>query len=151
MAATEGNDWWKQRSKHGRDKIIESPEVMLEGIYEYLESKGASFLEKPEAIKSGDMAGTQMNLKIKDYPTLAELAHFLGFKTIQSWYNYKQYEGFLEVITHGEEIIRSWKLKGAAINLYNPSIVARDLGLADKKEVTKIKVGKEAEGAVYED
>lgn len=135
MAANKGNQFWKKRSKHGRDKIIESPEIMLEAIYEFLEQKTDEKIHKPEAIKSGDNAGTQFDLKIKDYPTLSELAHFLGFKTLKSWYNYKDYEGFLQVITHAEEIIKTWKLKGAAVNVYNHSIVARDLQLADKKDI----------------
>ena len=136
MPAPKGNNFWKLRSKHGRDKIIESPEVMLDAIYEFLELKSEETIEKPEAIKSGDNAGTQFDLKFKDYPTLSELAHFLGFKTLKTWYNYKNDKDFLQVITHAEEIFSTWKLKGAAIGVYNHSIVARDLGLADKKELT---------------
>lgn len=133
-AAPVGNEFWKLRSKHGRDKIIESPEVMLDAVYEFLEHKTNTKLERPEIIKGGDFAGTQVDVKIKDYPTLSELAHFLGFMTLKSWYDYKEYDGFLIVISHAEEIIKTWKLKGAAINVYNQSIVARDLGLVDKKE-----------------
>lgn len=133
----EGNQFWKQRSKHGRDKIIESPQVMLDAVYEFLALKSESTIDKPELLKGGDAAGTQCNLTTKDYPTLAELAHFLGFKTLQSWYNYKERPDFLEVITHAEEIIKTWKIKGASVGAYNQSIVARDLGLADKKEVKK--------------
>ena len=134
MGAPAGNEFWKLRSRHGRKKIVESPEIMLEAIYEFLEIKSNETLSKPEMIKSGDNAGAQVDLKTKDYPTIQELAHFLGFMTIQSWYDYKNYKGFSEVITHAQEIIYSWKIKGAVVNAYNMSIVARELGLADKTE-----------------
>ena len=35
-----------------------------------------------------------------------------------------------------EEIIRQQKFEGAAANLLNANIIARDLGLADKAEIT---------------
>lgn len=133
-AAPVGNEFWKLRSKHGRDRIIESPEVMLDAIHEFLELKENTYLDKPEMIKGGEMAGIQVNLKVKDYPTLSELAHFLGFMTLKSWRDYKERDGFLTVITYAEEIISNWKLKGTAIGVYNHNIVARDLGLVDKKE-----------------
>lgn len=133
-AAPKGNEFWKLRSKHGRDRIIESPEVMLDAVHEFLELKENTYLDKPEMIRGGEMAGTQVNVKIKDYPTLSELAHFLGFMTLKSWRDYKERDGFLTVITYAEEIISNWKLKGTAIGVYNHNIVARDLGLVDKKE-----------------
>ena len=30
MAAPKNNSFWKMRSKHGRDKIFKTPEIMLE-------------------------------------------------------------------------------------------------------------------------
>ena len=35
MAAPKGNEFWKLRSKHGRDKIFKTPEIMLVAINEY--------------------------------------------------------------------------------------------------------------------
>lgn len=135
MGAALENKWWKKRSKHGRDKIIESPEVMLEAVEEFFELKNSTYLAKPVMMTGGDLQGKTMNLEFKDYPTLEELSHFLGFKSFQTWYNYKKREDFLEVVTYAEEVIRSWKIKGAAIGLYNHNIVARDIGLSDKQEV----------------
>ncbi|SMP36850.1 terminase small subunit, partial [Shimia sagamensis] len=39
------------------------------------------------------------------------------------------------VMTRVEQIIRQQKFEGAAAELLNPNIIARDLGLADKKEI----------------
>ena len=35
-----------------------------------------------------------------------------------------------------DEIIRTQKFEGASADLLNPNIIARDLGLADKSELT---------------
>ena len=35
MAATKGNQFWKARAKHGRDKIFKTPELMLEAAFDY--------------------------------------------------------------------------------------------------------------------
>jgi|WetSurMetagenome_2_1015567.scaffolds.fasta_scaffold07132_8 hypothetical protein len=37
MAAPEGNQFWKLRSKHGRDKLFATPELLLEAACEYFE------------------------------------------------------------------------------------------------------------------
>ncbi|WP_290688531.1 terminase small subunit [Haematobacter sp. UBA3484] len=41
-----------------------------------------------------------------------------------------------EVITRVEQIIRTQKFEGAAADLLNPNIIARELGLADKTEMS---------------
>jgi len=51
-------------------------------------------------------------------------------------------EDFLTVITRIEEIIYEQKFTGSASGFFNANIIARDLGLADKKEVdNKLSVG----------
>lgn len=42
----------------------------------------------------------------------------------------------LAVITQAEAVIYEQKFTGAAADLLNPNIIARDLGLADKKELS---------------
>ena len=138
MAAPKGNKFHELRSKDGRDKLFESPEVLKAEIIKYFKSVSEKTLKKPELIKSGDFAGRQYDLEIDDFPTKPELAHFLGFAKWESLSNYKDYTlDFLEVVTWAEETIANWKLKEAAIGNLNPNIIARDLGLADKSE-TKV-------------
>ena len=38
MAATPGNQWWKLRSKHGRDAIFTSPEILESACEEYFKA-----------------------------------------------------------------------------------------------------------------
>jgi hypothetical protein len=42
----------------------------------------------------------------------------------------------VQVTTRVDEIIRTQKFQGAAADLLNPNIIARDLGLSEKSEIT---------------
>lgn len=52
----------------------------------------------------------------------------------ETWATYRTKEGFIGVTRKAEQIIRTQKFSGAAADLLNPNIIARDLGLVDKKE-----------------
>jgi hypothetical protein len=63
------------------------------------------------------------------------------FVDIHSLRDYKKnpdYKGFSQVITKIEKVIYNQKFTGAAAGFLNPNIIARDLGLAEKKEVNKV-------------
>ena len=53
----------------------------------------------------------------------------------QTWRDYCKREDYSEVTAKIEDIIRTQKFSGAAADLLNANIIARDLGLADKKEI----------------
>ena len=53
-----------------------------------------------------------------------------------TWQDYTEKDDFSAVTTRIEDIIYEQKFTGAAADLLNPNIIARDLGLADKKEVS---------------
>ncbi|MEG0848525.1 MAG: terminase small subunit [Myroides sp.] len=136
MAATLGNKYYKLRSKDGRNKIFENSEDLNTEIEKYFHEKSESFINKPDIIKSGDLAGENIQIKIDDFPTKEELAIYLGFAKWESLKNYKEYtEDFLEVITWAETVIYNWKFKMASVGSINANIIARDLGISDKQDV----------------
>ena len=49
-----------------------------------------------------------------------------------TFYSYEKDETFLNIITRIREIIYEQKFTGAAAELLNPNIIARELGLSDK-------------------
>ena len=51
-----------------------------------------------------------------------------------AWENYRDREGFVVVVSEIEAVIRDQKFSGAAADLLNANIIARDLGLKDKSE-----------------
>ncbi len=131
--APKGNQFWKLRSKHGRDKIFKTPEILLQAAYEYFE-----WCEN-NPIKAEDNKGTKnINIvKFKRPFTLKGFCIYCGAS--ESWF--KEYrkaitdKDFLSVIHIIEEIIYTQKFEGAAIGIYNANIIARDLGLSDQQKV----------------
>jgi hypothetical protein len=133
MSAPKGNRFWEARSSHGRNPKFESSEQLWEACQEYFKwvednplwsSKTTQFQGEPIDLPEAKMRAMTMD----------GLCLFLDV-TDQTLHNYKlRGDDFLEVITRVEKIIRYQKFTGAAADLLNPNIIARDLGLADKKE-----------------
>lgn len=148
MAAPEGNQFWKLRSKHGRDKLFETPELMWEAACEYFESIDSSPYIKLEA-KTVNIGDYQSEIAMAKLPvmkpyTIQGLCRYLDCNTVyfnQFKDNLKEtdphYKGFSQILTRIREIIYEQKFSGAASGFFNANIIARDLGLADKKELDK--------------
>jgi len=53
-----------------------------------------------------------------------------------TWAEYRKKTDFTSVTARVDNYIKTQKLTGAAADLLNPNIIARDLGLVDKKDVS---------------
>lgn len=133
MAAPEGNQFWKLRSKHGRDKIFESPELLWDAACEYFEWCEANPLIEID-FKGKDADRVELP-KMRAF-TWDALEIFLGIDSLRWYKTSATHKDFLQVITRIEKIIYSQKFTGAAAGLLNPNIIARDLGLKDATEST---------------
>ncbi len=140
MAATKGNQFWKARAKHGRDKIFKTPELMLEAAFDYFEWVGDNPLtkaiiyqgevsDKPEKLMR---AMTIKGLCIYWGVNTQYLNDFMGNLDLEK----KESKDFSSVINTIKEIIETQKFEGASAGLLNPNIIARDLGLADTRQLT---------------
>ena len=140
MAAPKGNEFWKLRSKHGRDKIFTTPDIMLQACYEYFE-----WCEKYPLIEI-DFRGSKIEkieLPKMRAMTMWGLCSFLHVNTVY----FNDFESglkgkddatskdFSKVITHVRESITNQKFAGAAAGFLNPNIIARDLGLKDNQNI----------------
>lgn len=67
--------------------------------------------------------------------TIAGLCLFLDIDKT-TWENYRANPDFFRVCQDVENAIYQQKFTGASADLLNASIIARDLGLADKKDLT---------------
>lgn len=136
MAAfEEKNSFWKLRSKHGRDKIFADPQILLDAASEYFDMCDNTPWYKQEAIKGGDAAGTLIKIPTqKPYTLKGGLCHFLDID-FQTWLNYKEYPNFKPVMDRIEEFIYNQKFEGATVGVFNANIIARELGLVDKKDI----------------
>ena len=130
MAATKGNQWWKLRTKHGRDKLFETPEILMEACIEYLE---ATDKRKWNQIDFRGKDAKEVTVPIDTPYTLTGLFVYLNIDE-KTWRNYKEREDFIRVITHVEQIITTQKVEGALVGVYSNNLVARLEGLKEQSE-----------------
>lgn len=147
MAAPIGNQFWKLRSKHGRDLIFSSPELLWEAATEYFEwcdehpwvkveqRKGNIIIPKGYDGDLADMLNPTVELPTARPYTIQGLCLYLSCDD-ELLDNYGAKEDFSEVVTRIRTIIYTQKYEGAAVGAFNASIIARDLGLVDKSDLT---------------
>lgn len=134
MAAPVGNRFWEARSSHGRAPIFASPDELWTACVEYFAWTEANPLLEAQAFAYQGIVRLQELPKMRAM-TISGLCIFLDIGR-RSWDEYRERQDFLPVTTRVDEIIRTQKFQGAAADLLNPNIIARDLGLADKSELT---------------
>lgn len=133
MAAPKGNEYYLLRSKDGRDKKFETPEELTDSINEYFQWA----IENP--LKESQLVSYQGESKLEEIPkmrafSLEGLCNFIDL-SVDGFKLYEKREDFIGVTTRARQIIDSQQFEGAASNFLNPNIIARKLGLSDKKEV----------------
>ena len=132
MAAPKGNQFWKARTSHGREKIFSSKDTLWDACCEYfqwvednplLESKSYQFQGFPFQDTVAKMRAM----------TISGLVTFLDIDR-STWTAWKTDKDFSVIVSRVEEIIYEQKFTGAAAELLNPNIIAREIGLSDKRE-----------------
>lgn len=135
MAAPVGNQLWKLRAKHGRDALFTDPKKLWESACEYFQYID----DNPEiAIDFRGKDATEVDLPKKQPYTIHGLCIYLNvglayFRQFKNSDNFKK-NGFSTIYARIEEVIYDQKFSGAASGFFNYNIIARDLGLVDKKE-----------------
>lgn len=131
-----GNQFWKARTTHGRAKLFETPDILWDACMEYFEWVEENPLWEHKVFSfQGEITETSVP-KLRAM-TINGLCLFLGIDE-RTWNNYGRDEGysdFFPVIRHVEKTIYEQKFTGAAADMLNPNIIARDLGLADKQSL----------------
>ena len=128
----QGNKFWLARASHGRDKLFADPENLRESCQEYFNWVAENPLFDRKAFAFQGIVTTE-DMPVMRAMTVKGLCLFLGC-AYSTWREYAQRPDYMEVCEWAEDVIRQQKFEGAAANLLNASIIARDLGLADKRE-----------------
>ena len=133
MAAPLGNQFWKMRSKHGRDKLFASSSALWEACCEYFEwvEENPLYEDKVFAFQGTTFHEPQAKMRAM---TINGLCIFLDID-MSTWQDWRKDKDFSLVVTRAEKIIYEQKFTGAAADLLNPNIIARDLGLSDKSSI----------------
>lgn len=130
-----GNRFWEVRSSAGAKPKFETADALRAACYEYFHWTDSNPLYEAKAFAFQGVV-TVENLPKMRAMTLTGLCLFIDISR-ETWGEWKKSRPDLsDVQREAEEIIYSQKFTGAAADLLNANIIARDLGLADKQETT---------------
>lgn len=143
MAAPKGNKFWELRSKHGKDMIFNSPEIMWEAACEYFDWCEKNPIKISEPIKSGEMAGKCMEVPKARPFTIEGLtlhmgvntAYFRRFEADLKDRTDERSEGYRTIIANIKQTIYKQKYEGATVGIFNANLISRDLGLQENHNV----------------
>ena len=127
-----GNQFWKARSTHGRKPLWTDPQALLDACYQWFQWVEDNPLTE---YKVAQFQGAEVAMSIPKMRamTINGLCIYLGM-TLETWTQYRKKNDFSDVISEVEQVIYNQKFVGASADLFNSNIIARDLGLADKKD-----------------
>jgi len=130
-----GNRFWEQRSSHGAKPKFEHASDLWDACAEYFEwnADNPLYEARPFAFQ-GDV--TIARVEKMRAMTIGALCMFLDVDET-SWRGWKSDRSDLvPIIAWAESVIYRQKFEGASADMLNANIIARDLGLADKKDLT---------------
>lgn len=142
MGFKTGNQAWKERSTSGRKGRFADPESLWEAATKYFDWVDNNPWLKVEQshkpfLKEDGSLSYLIELPIARPYTLSGLCSFWNVNQAY-WRKFRQSkqldERFTNVITRIEDIIYIQKFEGAAVGVFNPNIIMRDLGLQNKKQ-----------------
>lgn len=135
MAAPKCNTYWQDRKKDGRDPEYK-PQDLWERACEYFQWCDENPWVKKDFVRGGDSAGSIVDLETSRPYTLTGFCDHARISE-KTFGNYHKNEGYVQVTTRIKQIMFTQKFEGAAVGAFNANLIARDLGLADRKEIDK--------------
>lgn len=121
------NQHWRKRPFMGQKKRFETPDDLLKAALGYFKFCD----QNPLTERQGDKVIT----KPRAY-TWTGLEVYLGVSTLKHYKSNDEYSAFFPVCQYLDKIIRTQKFEYAAAGMFNANIIARDLGLVDKNDIT---------------
>lgn len=143
----QGKPLWKivdeRRKKNkrvmvGRPMAFESPDDLWQravGYFQWIESND---LEATKVVVNQGTVDNHKYYKMRAM-TISGLCLHLGIDQ-KTYSNYRNKDQFFPVISEIDNIIHEQKFTGAAADLLNANLIARELGLHDKPEIKNLTV-----------
>jgi hypothetical protein len=129
-----GNSFYLLRSKHGRDKLFETPEQLRQALYEYIESVENNSWETNQTTVGDN--GINSTTKTLQRP-FSRKGFYLFIGASETWLTkFKQNcsDDFFTVIEEIEMTIDTQQFDGASIGVFKENIIARIQGIKDNSE-----------------
>lgn len=130
----QGNKLWQLRSRTGIRPTFENNEQLMEKAIEYFEWCEANPIEEEVVGWYQGEAIPHTVTKMRAF-TIAGICSFIGVDR-QSWVEWRKRDTLAEAVAWVDEIMYEQKFTGAAAGVLNAGLIGRDLGLADKSELT---------------
>lgn len=127
---------WKIGAKRlGAPRKFETPEALQEAVLEYFQWLEENPLKESKLVSYQGVSTLETVPKMRA-ATIDGLCLHAGI-TSQTWRNFREErDDLFGVIAWAERCIREQKFTGAAADLLNANIISRDLGLADRAELS---------------
>lgn len=148
MSAPKGNSFWLKRTTHGTDKKFTVDELWMAACEYFEECDNNPWTKKTWVGK----ASKEEEIPIQRPYTIKGLCLFLDIDedTFSNYENKTGYEDYFGIARRIRMIIYTCKFEGAIVGAFNSNIIARDLGLADKREISGgLKIGKDLADEEY--
>jgi hypothetical protein len=126
---TQGNEYWKLAKNAGKPKKYK-PTALLKKAYDYAEWCVKYPLYEQKVFSNG----TRMKVAKMRAMTIQGFSLFANFH-IDTFYEYEKQNDYSEIIKQIRNIFFSQKFEGAAADMLNANIIARELGLNDNQKV----------------
>ena len=151
MAAPKKNQFWRLRSKNGKERKFPTSEALWEAACEYFEWCDSNPWRIEKTKKKGRSKEVETTPTQRPY-TISGLCMFLGcgekflYQLAQSvnkqsesnstdTFTHTNDEDYSYIITRIKQIIETNQLEGAMVGAYNANIVSRINGLTDKMDI----------------
>ncbi|MCC8089120.1 MAG: DNA-packaging protein [Rikenellaceae bacterium] len=148
MERLTGNQLWKLRTKHGRDRLFGDAALLWDEACKYFDWADRHPREKVELVKYKGEA-SEAEVPLGRMYSMHELTVYLGvsgsyFRTAKGELREKIEKGkataaeveLLETIERIEGVIQADQISGAAVGIYATQLVNRLNGLSDNVNVT---------------
>lgn len=133
-----GNELWKKSIENRKKRSrLSDPETLVEILCEYFQWLVDNPINESKLVTYEGVSTLEDIPKMRS-PTMPGLCAYLGIHrdTWGSWRRGQDRKEMSDVVEWAEQVMYEWKFTGAASGVLNPMMVSRDLGLADKQEVT---------------
>lgn len=129
---------WKteamKQAAGGRPRVFNSPEEFWNAAVEYFDWAEANKLQEAKLVSFQGSSTIEKLPKVRAF-TLTGLCNFLGISG-RCWRDYRDRPETAHVAALIEQVIYQQKFEAAAADMLNVNIIARDLGLAERSELT---------------
>ena len=128
-----GNRFWEARSSAGPKPKFEGSDALWSACVEYFEWNVENPLYEDKLVSFQGIVTHEPVAKMRAM-TMYGLCQFLDIH-FDTWCEWKKSRPDLsDAIARAESVIKRQKFEGAAADLLNPNIIAKDLGLADRQQ-----------------